>query len=321
MRISKLPLNCEVILHPVPPFHFTGTVHKPSHFPAPVDRFRDGNLWFALRWFGSILGVQLSSANENGPVCMKLYTSRSICEEEANAVACEVRFRLGMDLDLTEFIKMAEKDPILAPIEQRWRGMRPSCLFSLYELLCITITLQNATVSRSVKMLEALLQRYGTQIEFGGECIYAFWPPSSLATEDESDLREVKVGYRAKHLIRVSRFFEDHPKFEEELRTMSKEKAKRRLQEIYGVGPATAWYLLFESLKHLDAFDYVSPWEQKILSKLLFEEELVPASVILEESKRRWGSWRMLAIHYLFEDLFWRRKHEPIDWLDTLIRL
>jgi hypothetical protein len=29
----------------------------------------------------------------------------------------------------------------------------------------------------------------------------------------------------------------------------------------------------------------------------------------------------MLAAHYLFEDLFWRRRNEPAEWLEELIRL
>lgn len=29
----------------------------------------------------------------------------------------------------------------------------------------------------------------------------------------------------------------------------------------------------------------------------------------------------MLAVHYLFEDLFWQRKRHQIGWLDELIRM
>jgi hypothetical protein len=29
----------------------------------------------------------------------------------------------------------------------------------------------------------------------------------------------------------------------------------------------------------------------------------------------------MLAVHYIWEDLFWKRKNEHIDWLEKLIRL
>ncbi len=130
-----------------------------------------------------------------------------------------------------------------------------------------------------------------------------------------------QFGYRSKSFLRVSRFFEDHPNFEEELRGLPREAAAKRFREIYGVGPATTSYLLFESLKHLDAFDHVSPWEQKILSRLMFRRELVPAERILKEARKRWGRWRMLAVHYIFEDLFWRHEQTPVEWLDELIRL
>lgn len=170
-------------------------------------------------------------------------------------------------------------------------------------------------------MLEALLGRLGSAVRFGGESLSAFWTPRELAAAGDEELRELKVGYRSKAFLRVSRFFEDHPNFEEELRGLTREAATKRLREIYGVGPATAWYLLFESLKHLDAFDHVSPWEQKILSRLLFGRELVPAERILKEARERWGPWRMLAVHYIFEDLFWRQKQEPVEWLSALIRL
>ncbi len=31
--------------------------------------------------------------------------------------------------------------------------------------------------------------------------------------------------------------------------------------------------------------------------------------------------YRSLAVQYVWEDLFWRRKHEPVDWLEKLIHL
>lgn len=322
MGTRQLTIRHEETLRPTMPFHFVGTVHKPSHFPAPVDRFKDGSFWFTMRRPDKVCGVQLSpSPQKGGGIFLKLYAGSRLAADEVVAVTREIRYRFGMNLDLTGFQEVARKDPVLAPVEKRWRGMRPSCAFSLYELLCITIFLQNAQVSRSVKMLEALLGRYGSAVRFGGESLLAFWNPSDLATARDEELRELKVGYRSKSLARVSHFFEEHPGFEEELRALPRDDAAKRLRDIYGVGPATAWYLLFESLKHLDAFDHVSPWEQKILSRLLFQRELVPAAGILKEARKLWGPWRMLAVHYLFEDLFWRRKQERIEWLEELIRL
>lgn len=60
---------------------------------------------------------------------------------------------------------------------------------------------------------------------------------------------------------------------------------------------------------------------KKIYSRLLFDQELVDAKLILQGVDRRWGKWKMLAAHYLFEDLFWQRKNQPIPWLEELIRL
>jgi 3-methyladenine DNA glycosylase/8-oxoguanine DNA glycosylase len=93
------------------------------------------------------------------------------------------------------------------------------------------------------------------------------------------------------------------------------------LLDIYGVGPASVWYLLFGQFKRYDAFEYISPWEQKIYARILFNAEQAAPSAILNEVERRWGRWKMLAAHLLFEDLFWQRKHAPVPWLEELIRL
>lgn len=322
MNTKEFPFRHETTLTPKHPFNFLGTFHKPSHFPAPVDCFNNDSFWVTMRYGNYIYGINLRPVGRKKLyISMRVFAGHPINQKELDAITAEVRFRFGMDLDLSKFMEIAESDPVLGPIEKRWRGMRPSCAFSLYELLCISIVLQNAQVSRSVKMLEAMLSRFGERIQFDGVNLFAFWPPSVIAMAEETDLRELKVGYRAKSILCVSKFFSEHPDFEERIRSLSREQAAKSLREIYGVGPATAWYLLFESLKHVDAFNHVSPWEQKIFSRLLFNEDLVPAERILTEAKERWGDWRMLACHYIFEDLFWRRQHENIEWLDAIIRL
>ena len=62
------------------------------------------------------------------------------------------------------------------------------------------------------------------------------------------------------------------------------------------------------------------PWEQKIMSKLLFDKNLVPSERVLDFFEKYKG-YRKLAFHYLWEDLFWRNKKEKIDWLEKEIRL
>ena len=108
---------------------------------------------------------------------------------------------------------------------------------------------------------------------------------------------------------------------EYEIRKLGKDKAKEELIKLYGIGPASVWYILFEVYHHYDAFDYISPWEQKIYSKLIFNKALVSTDRILNYFKKTYGKYRMLAAHYIFEDIFWKRKHEHIEWLEKEIRL
>ena len=105
------------------------------------------------------------------------------------------------------------------------------------------------------------------------------------------------------------------------LRQMSIEEAKKELDKLYGVGPASASILLFEALDHFGTMEKIGPWEQQIYSRLLFNKELVPAETLLQEINKRYGKWKTLAMHYIFEDLFWKRKTQRIEWLEKLIRL
>jgi hypothetical protein len=241
MKGRRLLLRHEAVIHPLQPFHFTGTVHKPSHFPAPMDRFKGGSLYFSIRQSRKVFGIQLTPGPNGNGVWLKVYAGGHVGANEAAAVTREVRHRFGMDLDLFGFREIAREDPVLAPVEERWRGMRPSCAFSLYELLCVTIVLQNARVSRSVAMLEALLRRFGTAVRFGGELLYVFWPSSKLASADEVQLRDLKVGYRAKVFSRVSRFFVAHDRFEEEMR--ASEESPPKAQRDLRVGPRRRYLL------------------------------------------------------------------------------
>jgi len=202
----------------------------------------------------------------------------------------------------------------------RWRGTR-TMGGPLYESLVIYVVLQNATVRRSVQMLDNLFRAYGDLLHFDDQALYGFWSPQALDAAPEEDLRALKVGYRAKSLKKISSQFARGECDDSALRRLPNDELKRALLQIYGVGPATVWYLMFEVFHRNDAFDHISPWEQKIYSRLLFDQELVPAEQVLAEVERRWGRWKTLAAHYLFEDLFWRRANAPLPWLEDLIRL
>ena len=61
-------------------------------------------------------------------------------------------------------------------------------------------------------------------------------------------------------------------------------------------------------------------WEQKIISRLIFNEKSVSIDRLLGFF-RKFEGWEKLAFHYIWEDVFWKRKHEHIEWLEKEIRL
>jgi 3-methyladenine DNA glycosylase/8-oxoguanine DNA glycosylase len=234
-----------------------------------------------------------------------------------------VRYRYNFDLDLSAFYGTFANDPVLGPIIKRWRGMRPGHQSSLYEYLIIGIVLQNATVRRSMQMFQALLETYGKLLDFDEKQLWCFWQPGRLQHVTEDELRALKVGYRARSIKRIDEQFAQGLLDEQELRGMDREAQRQALLKLYGVGPATVWYLLFDVFHHWDFFDHISPWEQRIYSKLFFDadpEHPVPVKQLLERFAT-YGEYKQLAVHYIWEDLWWKRKHEHIPWLEKLIRV
>jgi 3-methyladenine DNA glycosylase/8-oxoguanine DNA glycosylase len=238
-------------------------------------------------------------------------------------LADELVYRYNLLLDLGDFERRFAGDEHLGPVLERWRGMRPMHPGSLYEYLVIAIVLQNATVRRSVQMFEALFARYGERPSFDGASLSVFWEPKVLAAAREDELRALKVGYRAVSLRRVSAAVASGEVDERRLRSAPLEEQRDALLGLYGVGPASVGYILVDVFHRLDELSHISPWEQKIYSRLLFgtdPDRPVPARRLLELFEERFAGYRALAVHYLWEDLFWRWKTEGVDWLDRLIR-
>jgi 3-methyladenine DNA glycosylase/8-oxoguanine DNA glycosylase len=320
---TPLPIRHDLTLHPTPPFNFDGTVHKPSYFPSSDTAYERGVYWQTMRFEGRLLGLRMADQGslDHPQVRLTIYATEEIPPDALQRIAAEVEYRYDTPADLTGFYRRCAADELLGPVLARWRGMRVSNYTSLYEFLVIATVLQNATVRRSAQMLENLFARYGSRVTYDGKRLSAYWPPEAIHQAGEEELRALKVGYRAKSLKRQAQAFAPGELDEFQLRTLPAPELKAALLRLYGVGPASVWYLLFGVFKRYDAFEHISPWEQKIYSRLLFNQELVDSQTILAEVDARWGEWKMLAAHYLFEDLFWQRQSGHIPWLEKLIRL
>jgi 3-methyladenine DNA glycosylase/8-oxoguanine DNA glycosylase len=279
-----------------------------------------------MLWQKKPLGLKFENQGtiDQPKVILSIWSDAELSQSFLNQLADEINYRYGFQLSLIDFYRRYEADPHLGPLLKNWRGMRPLNCSSLYEYLIIAIVLQNATVRRSVNMMQTLFENYGSLLSYDGKELYCFWEPDIVEQATEQELRSLKLGYRAKSIKRVTEAFIRGEINEFELRHRSREEQRQALLRLYGVGPASVGYILFEVFYHLDELNHISPWEQKIYSKLFFDtepDEPVSVEQLLCLFKERFGEYRMLAVHYFWEDLFWKRKSERIEWLEKLIKL
>lgn len=310
---------------PLSPFNFDATFHKPDHFTSGDNLWQKGIKWQTFRWKNKPIGIKFTNLGkvDKPKIRIEIFFNKRMTGLFVKSLVDEIVYRYNLDLDLTDFYKSVNKDEVLGPIINKWKGMRPGHPSSLYEYLIIGIVLQNATVRRSSQMFTALLESYGEELEYDGKKLWCFWQEANLGKITEQELRDLKVGYRAKSIKKIDDCFYRGKISEIGLRKENLEYQKKRLLDLYGVGPATVWYLLFDVFHHWGFFDHVSPWEQKIYSKLFFDQgpdKPVPIDKILKYFNR-YGEYKQLAVHYVWEDLWWKRKNETIPWLEKLIRL
>lgn len=321
----KLKLQKTIRVKPIKPFAFDPTFHKPDHFTSGDNYWESGVRWQTWNWKNKALGIKFSNKGtiDNPLVEIKIYAKNKLSDDFVNSLIEEIKYRYNFNLKLENFYKIFKKDNFLYPILKKWRGMRPGHPSSLYEYLIIGIVLQNASVKRSVQMFKVLLENYGTLLEFDNKKLWNFWMPGKLQKISERELRALKIGYRRKSIKKIDDYFVQEIINEQELRKKDRETQMKELLKLYGVGPATVWYLLFDVFHHWDFFNHISPWEQKIYSKLFFNrnpKNPVPVKKLLKYFER-YGKYKQLAVHYIWEDIFWKRKTQKIPWLEKEIRL
>lgn len=327
-RTLQLTHRKIVELCPSAPFNFDATMHKPDHFPSSDNEWQPGIRWQTMRWQGERLGLKFENVGTVAKpnIRLSIWSKNKLASSFVDELTAEITYRYNLQLDLTEFNRHFRDDPKFAPIIRKWRGMRPLSYSSLYEYLMIAIVLQNCTVRRSVSMLQSLFEHYGAPLAYDGKLLYCYWLPAEIDPATEDELRALKVGYRAKSIKRVTTAFVSGQIDELALRTQSRDEQRAALLQLYGIGPQSVSYILTAQFHRWDEFEHISPWEQKIYSKLFFDrdpERPVPVGKLLRFFNRHFAGYRDLAVHYIWEDLFWKRTHRSakIDWLEKLIRL
>lgn len=306
------------------PFHFDSTFHKPDHFSTPDSFWEPGIYYQTMLWQGKNVGLIFEDTKPT--ISLSIFSENKLDKIFLQSIKEEIVHRYNLDLNLKAFYKAVGDNSILKSAIKRFKGMRPSHPGSLYEYIIIAITLQNTTIRRTVAMMKALFENYGILLAFGGKELYGFWNPDYLVKKSSEDkLRALKLGYRAKSIYKISEQFAKNMVDEFYLRKADIVKQEKALLSLYGVGPASADYMMGAIFHRFDYLQSIPPWEQKIYTKLFwnkdYKKNLVSKEKMFTYFRKHFGGWQKLAIHYIWEEIFWKRKNEKVDWLEKEIRL
>src|SRR5690242_1979915 len=105
----------------------------------------------------------------------------------ARAVATAALSRaLGIEIELAGFYRMARADPRLAPLAERFRGVKPPRFPSVFEAVVNGIACQQLSLTVGILLLDRLSALCGPRSPSGA---HAFPRPPDVATRSPAQLR------------------------------------------------------------------------------------------------------------------------------------
>lgn len=235
--------------------------------------------------------VELSVQEAPGGVSVAV--DAALSPDEAAEVEARVTWVLGLDQDLSDFHAAASGEPKLAQAAGQARG-RVLRAPSLFEDVVKTILTTNTAWGGTIRMNEALVQRYGEPLpsDTGRR---AFPAPQRLAEADPGDLRtEAKLGYRAPYVHQLAQAVAAGDLDLEALKSadLPTPEVRQALLGIKGIGDYAAANLLMI----LGRYDYipVDSWACKMVSQEWYGGQPVGRAEV-EAAFADWGPWKGLA--------------------------
>lgn len=199
---------------------------------------------------------------------------------------------LSLDLDIDPFYALAVDDPVLAPLVERFRGLRPPCFASVFECLVNAVALQQLSLDAGLSLLNRLSHTYGACYSATGSRVHAFPHPAELAVADPASIRALGFSLRkANTIVAIAMAATAGSLALEAFATRDDEQVVETLTQIAGIGRWSAEYTLLRGLGRLHVFPGDDVGARKNLARWLgLAEPLDYAGV-----QRAVSGWRPYA--------------------------
>lgn len=142
-----------------------------------------------------------------------------------------------------------------------------------FETLVSFIISANNGIPRIKNSIELLSVRYGKLIgEYNGKGYHAFPTAGVLSKLDIEELRETKIGFRAKYVSNASKRVYNGDADLDNIKKMDTIEARERLMEFQGIGPKVSDCILLFSMEKYEAFP-IDVWVKRIMEYFYLKED------------------------------------------------
>ena len=229
-----------------------------------------------------------------------------VCDGEAPSPAREPRALPGivaryfaLDHPLAEICDSFPKDPVMNAARDFCRGLR-IIRQPKWECLATFICSSMKQVAHIRQISLALRKGFGEQRKIGNQLVYSFPPAHRLAQASDKELRNCKLGYRAKNLRATGRLVSSGQAGLEMCSGLSDTELGKHLCALPGVGPKIANCVMLFAYERLRAFP-IDVWIERVLRQHYFSRRKKTTSERLRDfSETYFGAHGGYAQQYLF---------------------
>ena len=246
-------------LRPQPPFRLDLTVwalRRRAH--NVVDRIDDG-IWRRVLAIGKspvAIAVRQTRIGERPEIEVLISASRP--QAVKAEVAAIVTRMLGLDLDLSDFYRLARGDAHLRELADHLRGMKPVRYATVFEGFANAVACQLVSLSAGMHVLNRLAEEFGIvgEVSNAAAPLRSFPPADAVARSNPDALRALGLSrQKGEYLIGLAQLAIDpkDPDFAS-IRRLDDNDAIARLLKIRGVGRWTAEYVMLRSFGRINIF-------------------------------------------------------------------
>lgn len=242
-----------------------------------------------------------------------LYVEQSAASLRVSASDANLAARyFALDHPLEEiYATFPEDDPMRAALAC-CRGLR-IVRQPVWECVATFITSALKQVPHIAQISHSLRERYGSRLDFHGTPVFGYPSAGRLAQLTERELRDCRLGFRAKNLLGAARMVAAGEIDFAHVAALPDDQARAELCRLPGVGEKVANCALLFGFERVRAFP-IDVWIERVLRELYFRRKRnVTARRLREFSQTYFGPYGGYAQQYLFHHsrTTWKKGAQP----------